>query len=62
MEARGEGGDGGKEKIIWKEDESGGEKTTVLSTWVSEERNRDRKKESPRKLSAVGQKWASFIS
>ncbi len=56
MKARGEEGDGGKEKIIWKEDESKGEKTSVLPAWVSEEGNDDRKEESPRKRSAVDQK------
>lgn len=47
MEARGKKGDGGKEEIIWKEDESEGEKTTVLSAWVSEEGKEDKKGREP---------------
>lgn len=48
MEARREESDGGREEIIQRKDESEGEKTTVLSAWVSGEGNEDREGESPR--------------
>lgn len=51
MEARREKGDGGREEIIWREDESEGEKTMVLSAWVSGDGNEDREEASPRKRS-----------
>lgn len=43
----GEEGDGGREEIIWREDESEGEENTCLSAWVSGEGNEDSRKGAP---------------
>ena len=43
----GEEGDGGREEIIWRGDESEGEENTCLSAWVSGEGNEGSRKGAP---------------
>lgn len=61
MEARGEESDGGREEIILRKDESGGEKTTVRLAWVSGEGNEDREGESLMKLSTEDRKYVDSL-